>query len=163
MHAGVININETRTVEVKILPGEQSYQGSVRNGITSSSYGKWEGSYSFLGTMGSSKMTLPNLKDYRDKVGQIFSFVITGGTEGHVWGTDIYTDDSTLAVAAVHAGVVHYDETKTVNVQILPGQSTYQGTTINGIAVIRNYSIPVFNIVVKQCRNIDNKKHAINE
>ncbi len=133
VHAGAINIGETKTVHIKILPGQQSYEGSVQNGITSSSHRAWEGSYSFLGNTVSSKMALPNLKAYRNKIGQTFSFVITGSSEGRVWGTDIYTDDSNLAVAAVHAGVVHDGETKMVNVQILPGQSTYQGATKNGI------------------------------
>ena len=74
-----------------------------------------------------------NLKSYRDKVGQILQFTLTGTLTGSVWGTDIYTDDSALACAAVHAGVVLPGETKVVTVKILAGQSSYQGSVRNGV------------------------------
>ncbi len=47
-----------------------------------------------------------NLTAYRDRVGQTFYFDVTGATAGTVWGNVIYTDDSALAAAAVHAGVL---------------------------------------------------------
>ena len=50
-----------------------------------------------------------------------------------MWGTDNYTDDSALACAAVHAGVVLSGETKVVTVKILAGQSSYQGSSRNGV------------------------------
>ena len=50
-----------------------------------------------------------------------------------MWGTDIYTDDSALACAAVHAGVVLAGETKVVTVRIVAGQSSYQGLVRNGV------------------------------
>ncbi|MBI5766346.1 MAG: choice-of-anchor C family protein [Verrucomicrobia bacterium] len=75
-----------------------------------------------------------NFTAYRNKVGQTFSFAVTGSTSGSVWGTDIYTDDSNVAKAAVHAGVVAVGETKTVAITILPGQSGYPATTRNGVA-----------------------------
>ena len=49
VHAGVVLPGETKVVTVKILAGQSSYQGSVRNGVTTSSYGAWAGSYSFIG------------------------------------------------------------------------------------------------------------------
>ncbi|CAF0953075.1 unnamed protein product [Adineta steineri] len=133
VHAGAVKIGETKSVTVKILPGELSYQASIRNGITSLSYGAWEGSYSFVGIPITTAIIIPDLQIYRDRVGQTFSFMITGSIQGSVWGTDIYTDDSNIAVAAVHTGVVENGETKMINIKILPGRSTYQGTTQNGI------------------------------
>lgn len=75
-----------------------------------------------------------NLTGYRNKVGQTFQFAVTGSTSGGVWGTDIYTDDSSIGRAAVHAGVVSVGETKTVAITILPGQSSYTASNRNGIA-----------------------------
>ncbi|WP_269539873.1 LCCL domain-containing protein [Cerasicoccus fimbriatus] len=46
VHAGVIGVGETAIVKVTILPGQSSYTGSVRNGVSSSSWGSWQGSYS---------------------------------------------------------------------------------------------------------------------
>ncbi|CAF0970139.1 unnamed protein product [Adineta ricciae] len=70
---------------------------------------------------------------YRGNNGQYYSFSITGSLGGGVWGSDIYTDDSNLNVAAVHAGYAQNGVTTTVVVKILPGQSSYTGTTRNGI------------------------------
>jgi len=75
-----------------------------------------------------------NLVGYRNKVGGVYQFTVTGVARGAVWGTDVYTDDSTVAVAAVHAGVLAAGETKTVTVTILPGQASYAATTRNGVS-----------------------------
>ena len=49
-------------------------------------------------------------------------------------GEDIYTDDSSLAVAAVHAGIVAVDQLGYVRrVTILPGQDHYEGATRNDV------------------------------
>ncbi len=74
-----------------------------------------------------------NLVGYRNKVGQIFQFTVTGTNTGAVWGTDVYTDDSSVATAAVHAGVLAVGETKTVTLTVLPGQSSYTSSTRNGV------------------------------
>ncbi|UJR29698.1 hypothetical protein I4U23_017246 [Adineta vaga] len=133
VHAGVLSIGETKTVEVRILPGQSSYKGSTQNGVISSSYGLWLGSYVFIQNIISSITDSMNLTRFRDKVGQSLYFLVTGNTGGPVYGTDIYTDDSNINAAAVHAGVVKHGETKSVIVNILPGQSNYQGSTKNGL------------------------------
>lgn len=75
-----------------------------------------------------------NLVGYRNRVGQTFEFTITGASGGVVWGTDVYTDDSSVTRAAVHAGVVAVGQTKTVAVTILPGQSSYASSARNGVS-----------------------------
>jgi cobalamin biosynthesis Co2+ chelatase CbiK len=55
-----------------------------------------------------------------------------GCTSGSIWGTDVYTDDSTVCRAAQHAGVITA-QGGTFNVTILDGQSAYRGSTRNGI------------------------------
>ena len=99
------------------------------------------GATSASGTTGSTTVlggtapTAPaSLTSYRNKVGQTFEFTVTGSAAGSVWGTDVYTDDSNVAKAAVHAGVVGVGETKTVTVSILAGQSSYAASMRNGIA-----------------------------
>ena len=133
VHAGVIRTGETKIIDIEILPGQLSYQGSRQNGITSQSFGAWAGSYLLIDATHTSARTVITLNTWRQRVGQIFSFVITGSISGCVWGTDIYTDDSDLTVAAVHAGVVNTGETKVVTVKILPGQTRYEGTNRNGV------------------------------
>ncbi|HSV30763.1 MAG TPA: LCCL domain-containing protein [Atribacteraceae bacterium] len=74
-----------------------------------------------------------NLTAYRDKAGETFRFLVTGAVSGSVWGTGVYTDDSNLATAAVHAGVLRQGESGVVTVTVLPGQASYQGSTSFGI------------------------------
>ena len=74
-----------------------------------------------------------NLSGYRNRTGQTFQFTVTGANAGAIWGTDVYTDDSSVAAAAVHAGVLRIGEIRTVTVTILAGQSTYAASDRNGI------------------------------
>jgi hypothetical protein len=76
-----------------------------------------------------------NLKAYESRIGETFSFSVTGSAAGgSIWGTDIYTTDSRLATAAVHAGVLKEGETGVVKVKISAGQASYTGSTKNGVA-----------------------------
>ena len=51
-----------------------------------------------------------------------------------MWGTDIYTADSRLAAAAVHAGAVRVGERGLIRVAVLDGAAQgYQGTTRHGV------------------------------
>lgn len=74
-----------------------------------------------------------NLQGFRDRVGQTLRLRVTGAAEGRVWGAGIYTDDSSVARAAVHAGVLQVGQTGVVEVMILPGQSAYEASTLNGV------------------------------
>lgn len=74
-----------------------------------------------------------NIADYRDKTGETLTFAIIGAVDGQVWGTDVYTDDSCLSTAAVHAGILKAGQKGTVRVTVLPGQSSYRGSTRNGV------------------------------
>src|SRR5262249_8492740 len=50
-----------------------------------------------------------------------------------VYGTDVYTSDSNLATAAVHAGRLAPGQTGEVRVRIVPVLPSYQGSTRNGV------------------------------
>ena len=61
-----------------------------------------------------------NLTNYQNQPGKAFVFKVTGRTAGgFVWGTDVYTTDSTLAMAAVHAGVLKAGQAGYVRVAIV--------------------------------------------
>jgi len=76
--------------------------------------------------------TVTNL---RGQNGQPFAFLCppNGAAIASVWGTDIYTDDSSVCVAAVHAGVIMFSSGGPVIIEVRPGQSSYTGTTRNGV------------------------------
>src|SRR5262249_39609371 len=73
------------------------------------------------------------LTGLQDQVGKTFHFVVTGVKHGSVWGTDVYTSDSLLARAAVHAGKVRPGETRVVRVSIVTPPSSYHGSKRNGV------------------------------
>lgn len=58
---------------------------------------------------------------------------ITGTAPGSVWGTDIYTNDSSVCSAGVHAGRVTTLRGGSVTIEMRPGQSSYLGSTRNGV------------------------------
>lgn len=55
------------------------------------------------------------------------------GTVAGVWGTDVYTDDSSVCTAAVHARLITLAKGGKVTIQMVDGQASYRGSTRNGI------------------------------
>lgn len=73
------------------------------------------------------------IQSYRSSLGRILLFRVTGSADGQLWGTDVYTDDSAVGKAAVHAGLLAVGEEGVVRVTVLPGRDAYQGTARNGV------------------------------
>jgi ElaB/YqjD/DUF883 family membrane-anchored ribosome-binding protein len=76
-----------------------------------------------------------NLAEYTaEQAGTELVFEVTGSTEGAVWGTDVYTSDSRLASAVVHAGVLRDGERGLVRVTLLDGRNVaFNGMHRNGV------------------------------
>jgi hypothetical protein len=68
-------------------------------------------------------------------LGEVFDFSCPGGglTGATVWGTDVYTDDSAICPAAVHAGKFGTYGGGTATVEVLSGEQSYTGSTRNGV------------------------------
>ena len=79
---------------------------------------------------------LQGLSGLRAYQGQTFQVQVTGTADASafVWGTDVYTDDSSLSAAAVHAGAVRAGETAIVGVTVLPGRTSYEASERNGVS-----------------------------
>jgi hypothetical protein len=61
-------------------------------------------------------------------------FDVVGSTDGIVWGSDVYTNDSTLASVAVHAGVLRNGERGVVRVTFVDTLNVaFTGSERNGI------------------------------
>ena len=134
VHAGVLKDGEEGIVKVTFAPGQSTYEGTARNGVTSSAWESYGLSYKV-----EPATVLPdpgNLTKFTDaKPADMMLFRVTGKTTGgSVWGTDLYTTDSALALVAVHAGVLKDGEEGIVKVIFEQGQSDYEATTRNGVA-----------------------------
>jgi hypothetical protein len=73
------------------------------------------------------------IQDLCDAPGTTFYFRVTGAADGSVWGTDVYTGDSALPAAAVHAGAVKPGETTVVRVTVMAPLAQYHGSVRNGV------------------------------
>ncbi len=65
-----------------------------------------------------------NLSAYQQQWGKELTFAVTGytptpGANANLWGTDVYTLDSNLAAAAVHAGLARPGESAVLTVRIM--------------------------------------------
>ena len=134
VHAGAIPASGG-IIGVQTRAGRGSYIGSRRNGIETSDYGQWRRTIVFADSAslagGVADALCPGVYN-------------AGGTEwsgtcrcdgagsGPVWGSGTYTADSDLCRAALHAGAIGLGG-GVVNVTSAPGQSSYAGTTRNGV------------------------------
>lgn len=69
----------------------------------------------------------------RDGLRVAFDCPAEPGAQGSVWGTDTYTDDSSVCTAAAHSGLITDEEGGRVVIEIAPGEESYTGSTANGI------------------------------
>jgi LCCL domain len=74
------------------------------------------------------------IQDLCDTPGTTYYFRATGAIDGSVWGTDVYTGDSALATAAVHAGALKDGETAVVRITVMPPLAQYQGSVRHGVS-----------------------------
>jgi hypothetical protein len=75
-----------------------------------------------------------NVASLRYGLGATFLANCPEGCEGSskVWGDGLYTKDSPICKASIHAGVIGKSGGK-VKVTVQPGQDSYKGSTKNGI------------------------------
>jgi hypothetical protein len=59
------------------------------------------------------------------------------GTEHAIWGVETYTDDSSICTAAVHVGLITFDEGGEVEYEIAPGLDEYESGIGNDVTSLR--------------------------
>ena len=127
-----------------LFPGQASYTGSTRNGITSIDWTAYPGSFKIVSAIKGSGV--PGVKmggagwtasatSFRGQNGGRYRYICPGNAGlGGAYGTNIYTDDSSPCAAAVQLGLFTRTTGGRVTIQIAPRQASYQGTTANGIS-----------------------------
>ena len=74
-----------------------------------------------------------NMHGLCETVGTTYYFRVTGASEGQLWGTDIYSGDSIIGAAAVHAGLLKPGETDVLRVTVVTPPEKFPGTVRNGV------------------------------
>ncbi|MFI2369884.1 LCCL domain-containing protein [Streptomyces sp. NPDC018833] len=141
VHAGTISFEEGGKVTIILREGQAQYSGSARNGVESQDWNsEWDGSFQILTADSERRPYIPTISwsqtasDYSDQIGKKFSFKCPpSGTAASAWGTDRYTDDSSICTAGVHAGEITLQDGGTVSIVISDGASAFQGSYRNGI------------------------------
>jgi hypothetical protein len=74
-----------------------------------------------------------NMHGLCEAIGDNYYFRVTGVTEGQLWGTDIYSGDSTIGAAAVHAGLLKPSQTAILRVTVVTPPEKFPGSVRNGV------------------------------
>ena len=141
VHAGLVRPGETKAIKVTVMAGQSNYPSITRNGVTSIKYGSYDGSYKLSAPGSNDYPAAPdNMKNFRNLNGKNFTYRVTGKTNGRIWGgqNNIYTDDSDISTAVVHAGILRAGQSGIVTIKVLAGQASYPSISRNGVNSI-NY------------------------
>lgn len=132
LHAGAATRQGGR-VTVTPEAGRAAYAGATRNGLSSSNYGSYEASFRF-GPLPTGPTICPdNFAAFQEAAEQLVCTCDAQAvTRGAVWGSDVYTTDSAICRAALHAGAVPRQGGQ---VTVIPegGRNAYPGLTRNGV------------------------------
>ena len=72
--------------------------------------------------------------EFRGRIGELVDVECPfGGQIRSTWGSNVYTDDSSICTAAVHVGLITVDQGGEVTIEILDGQEEYYGSDFNGV------------------------------
>jgi hypothetical protein len=77
--------------------------------------------------------SVEDLRALEHKIGESFFFKITGSRSGPLWGTDVYTSDSELGKACIHAGLLNDGEDGVVKVTMVQPLPKFRGSSRHGV------------------------------
>ncbi|WP_024544409.1 LCCL domain-containing protein [Picosynechococcus sp. NKBG15041c] len=145
VHAGLFTAETGGDLSLEVLAGENFYTGSSQNEVTTDDYGPWEHSFRFPEAIVSDQNQPPTIRwdstpgsfSIGENIGDRYRFTCPAvaelQTQALIWGTDTYTNDSAICVAAVHAGKITALAGGPVTIEITPGEDSYSGGDRNGV------------------------------
>ncbi len=139
VHAGALKPGAPGAVTVVVGGAVATFKGTTRNGVTSREYRGHPGSYIFESGEPPGQVDW-NTTGQGLPVDVDMSVIVLCPPQGvlaaRLWGTDIYTYDSAICVAAVHAGVLSAAAGGRVAVIGAPGQAAYKPSVRNGVTAL---------------------------
>jgi len=132
IHAGVIDA-EGGEFTIYYIEGQEEYESSEQNGITSSEWGSWDMSFTFGEVAIEIEWSTVGYELEGEPDDEFLVSCPEDGEPGSLWGTDIYTDDSSICTAAVHMGLIDLDDGGEIVVTFLEGEEEYEGSEENDI------------------------------
>ena len=137
VHAGVIT--RARGGIVTIVMGKEGsrFAGSERNGIKSRDWEGWDGTYTFTReTSGQIDWTTTAYGLPKDFSQQLTLTCPAGNMDqvSRVYGSGVYTDDTPICAAALHAGLVTLANGGTIKFEARGPQVSFPASTRNGVS-----------------------------
>jgi hypothetical protein len=155
-HAGAISLSDGGDFTLVFLAGQASYGASEENNIVSFEWGSWDLSYGFSNTI----QCLTRANEFEGETGASGIFTCSAGcSAGIVWGTDIFTDDSSICTAAAHTGAISLSDGGSFIMTIQDGKEEYNGSEQNDIESLdwgswgRSFTISPINIIPATCED----------
>ena len=145
VHAGAITVDAGGAVTIRIRSGQAGYVGTERNGIRTRPWDRWAGSFEVVGHEPLVGRDCPQdaaADDawqmapcaYRGNDAMELAYACpTSRASLPVWGDRVYTDDSSVCTAGVHAGALSRASGGTVRITIRPGLAAYAASSRNGV------------------------------
>lgn len=160
LHSGRVTLAAGGIVSIVIAPGAPAYLPTMRNGVTTRPWGAWTGSFTIVGGAAPGLVAVPvgaavptppppppvvangaptpvTWSTNGASIAPLGQSVLAGcppnGMVGSMWGTDVYTSDSSVCSAAVHMGLITAASGGVVRVTGAPGLPAYPGTARNGV------------------------------
>ena len=134
VHWGSLTLQEGGSVTIQILATIDHYSSVAANGILSQDADATDASFVFVQEDAPSGPWSTGAVGHRGDIGQRFDYRCPpGGTPAQVWGTRIYTDDSSVCTAAVHAGLITFEQGGSVTIEIRAGRREYPGSVQNHV------------------------------
>jgi hypothetical protein len=141
-HAGVIGA-EGGPVQVRPAPGRGQYRGTARNGVTTRDWQPHHPRSFTVARPGAEPRQAPDQAgicpgNFQGAPEQPLDCACSGETalqDAPVWGSDVYSDDSSICRAALHAGAIDVGGGR-VRVTPMPGAGNYKGSERNGVTTL---------------------------
>lgn len=136
-HAGVATATGG-VVRLRAAPGQPRYAGSLRHGVMTGDWGRFDGSFMFTSPVvasresGADNQCPSSVTALRGTKQSLTCQCPPQQMAGQVWGSGVYTDDSSPCLAAIHAGIIGASGGAVTLVPV-PGRASYAGSAKNGI------------------------------
>jgi thiol-disulfide isomerase/thioredoxin len=140
VHAGLLRDGETKMITFWVVPSPSTYGEANRNGVQSRRWGGFKAAFvmQVAGVPAQAANRLPVSRGVsgvleRLQPGESAIIPLTGSDKGTVWGSGVYTGDSHLETAAVHAGVAEPGERCSVVITRVEPLARYEGSRKHGV------------------------------
>jgi hypothetical protein len=139
-HAGLITVREGGVVTIEMRPDVGQYAGSARNGVRTGDWMEpWTGAYVFVREANTPEPAIAatswmQADSWAGDAGRVVILACPPQIQLQtVYGTEVYSGDTPVCSAAVHAGLTSERSGGLVAIEILTGITSFAASTGQGV------------------------------